>query len=440
MTTTLSSSTRKNAGRLLGLAEQHRGLVFLLLVGAYSTVSYVLWQPDLAGDEGGYLKYAEALLNDQYWSDPGGGKYMWWGPGLPLLLAPFKAIGAPLIVLRFIFGPILLAGANMVVWSALDVDCPPRTATLGALAFSCYLPFSLSLGSFGSEPATVLFISSGLLMWLLARRESGLKYAVGAGVALGLAAVTRVEFGYVVMSAVVVSGAASLFRPTGSNAQKALAASLTALAVASPWLIYTHHVTGKVGYWGVSGGLSLYWTASAEPPEVGSWIDTAHALQDVRLKRSWPDILGAVTRTPAEADSYFQRKAISAAIDDPLRYARNLSLNSVRMVLNYPYSFKPFSPRALGYAIPNLLLLISILVVAIRLTARRRWRLVALAPIYVAVIDLAIKVPVASYARFVLPVVPILIWFVCRGVTILGRSEDAAPLLASADQRSSRSG
>jgi hypothetical protein len=110
------------------------------------------------------------------------------------------------------------------------------------------------------------------------------------------------------------------------------------------------------------------------------------------------------------------------------------------MVLNYPYSFKPFSPRTLGYAIPNLLLLISILVLAIRLTARRQWRLVALAPIYVAVVDLAIKVPIASYARFVLPVVPILIWFVCRGVTILGRSEDAARLLARPDQRSSRSG
>lgn len=44
-----------------------------------------------------------------------------------------------------------------------------------------------------------------------------------------------------------------------------------ALLICSPYLVYTYALTGKIFYWGNSGGLSLYWMSSPHPQEFGDW-------------------------------------------------------------------------------------------------------------------------------------------------------------------------
>ena len=54
--------------------------------------------------------------------------------------------------------------------------------------------------------------------------------------------------------------------------QKNLARVFTGAFGLRPYLFYTYHLTGKHFYWANSGGLGLYWMASPDPNDFGSWF------------------------------------------------------------------------------------------------------------------------------------------------------------------------
>jgi len=102
--------------------------------------------------------------------------------------------------------------------------------------------------------------------------------------------------------------------------------------------------------------------------------------------------------------------------DDPLHYLANVGNNIGRLLFNVPYSFgeakAPFSftrekDGAVIYAIPNALLL-GLVGIALVAGIRTRGRLgPELLPIAVLVLlGFAVHVPLAAYARFVIPLVP----------------------------------
>jgi hypothetical protein len=108
--------------------------------------------------------------------------------------------------------------------------------------------------------------------------------------------------------------------------------------------------------------------------------------------------------------------------NDPPHYLANVGRNVGRLLFNLPYSFgaakSPFSftrekKGALVYAVPNALLL-GLLAVALAVAIRTRRRLgPEIVPIAVLIVlGFVVHVPVASYARFVIPLVPAAAWLV----------------------------
>src|SRR2546423_11067374 len=92
---------RLNRFRLLSLSP---------LLGGYLAAS-ILREPGPlpSGDEGPFLGLARHILDGHYAVLHSGNAitYLWHGPGLPLFLAPFVALGTPLGVLR-LTGALLL--------------------------------------------------------------------------------------------------------------------------------------------------------------------------------------------------------------------------------------------------------------------------------------------------------------------------------------------
>src|SRR5207248_7142578 len=91
-------------------------LVLLPLLPMFLAVPFVgpAINPTLYGDEAGYLHLAQNLVHGHYLTGrnneiTGGPQYpnLWFGPGLPLVLAPFVALHIPVSLIRLL-GPVFL--------------------------------------------------------------------------------------------------------------------------------------------------------------------------------------------------------------------------------------------------------------------------------------------------------------------------------------------
>ena len=132
-------------------------------------------------------------------------------------------------------------------------------------------------------------------------------------------------------------------------------------------------------------------------------------------------------------DARLQHIAIQNIKNDPKHYLSNVLNNVGRLLFNSPYSFTSEKVSPMFYAVPNMLLL-SLLAIALVVAIRVRRRLgPEIIPIAVfAALGFAVHVPVAAYARFFIPLVPVLLWLVVAvtGPNVRLATEDRPPVPA----------
>ena len=231
---------------------------------------------------------------------------------------------------------------------------------------------------------------------------------------------TRVVFGWVLVAVIALALAIVLVRKSPQCRRLALV-SMLGLALASPWLLYTYDVTGKVFYWSTSGGLSLYWMASPYPGDLGDW----HASRDVmtdeglaphrpfvqRLRRLEDDV---------ERDEALRSEAIDLMREHPQAYLRNLAANVSRLWFSTPFSRTPQKLSTTFYIVPNALLLagLAAAVFIAALFGSRRRAAGSFAVFLVA--GVGVQALLASYARMLTPLVPVMLWFIVQAIAELG--------------------
>lgn len=384
------------------------------------------------GDEQTYLQYASNLTHGYYAdvdTSPGApAGYLWHGPGLPALLAPLVALDAPVRLERALFGPLLLFAALVAFHRVVDRTLGPRWALGATVALGLYAPLYHDLAYLRSEPLALLLVVLALLgavRYLDSGRRADLLLAGGA---LGALAMARLEYGWVVLACLALTGAWALARRGRTGPRRALAIAAVATVVCIPWLTYTLALTGRPLYWGNSGGLSLYWMASRHGDELGDWHSPSSVFADSRLAHHRPFFAKLRRLDPVDQDRELQEEALELIRDDPAKYGENLVANGSRLLFNFPYSFEPQAVGTLFYAVPNSLLL-GILALAIPLLLLRRGRLppaVVPAAAFAALVVL-VHLPVAAEGtRMLLPAVPIAIWLCAVALApVLRVSRDA---------------
>jgi 4-amino-4-deoxy-L-arabinose transferase-like glycosyltransferase len=397
--------------RLLG-----PGLPLLPILAFYTILSLGLHAAP--NDEPNYLQYANQLLASGFDKAHAWG-YMWHGPALPLLLAPMVDLGVPLKLMRIVVGPvplfITLLLFHRMVRPYLRSD---RAALIATYALAAYLPFLSIIEVIHVEPLTTLWLT--LAVFFMLRSWNGGRWDhLWAAVSFALLALSRVEYGYVLLAALVLSIVWLLVSHRRSlRARRSALATLVALLLCSPWLAYTYSVTHKPFYWGDAGGLSLYWMSA--PGSIGDWHPGSATFTIPGLAIDRPVFAELNHLNPLAWDARLTHIAVQNIEHHPMHYLSNVVNNIGRLLFNAPYSFDNEHTSGLGppwglmlYALPDALLL-GLVAIALGVAVKLRRRLGGdLLPIAVlAAMGFAIHVPVASYGRFVVPLVPIVVWLV----------------------------
>ena len=401
------------AARLPGVWDRIAPSTPLLpILGAYMLISVVIHTS--SNDEPSYLAYAKNLVG--YADTFKGADFMWHGPALPGLLAPLVALHVPLEVTRILVGPALLFAAIVVFHRLVrPYLSSERAALIATYSLALYLPFFTTIGHIHVEVlATLCFTLAAFFM--VRSFHGGRLDHIWAGVALAVLVLSRLEFGYVLLAALLLSGVWLLLSRRSPMARRSALATLVALLLCTPWLVYTYSLTSKPLYWGDSGGLQLYWMSA--PGNIGDWHTDREAFTIPQLAAERPVLTEVNRLKPLDRDARLQNVAFQNIKNDPKHYLSNVVFNIGRLVFNSPYSFANENAVGLSpgwglmlYAVPNALLLglLSIAAfVAIKVGRRLGPEILPIAAL--TALGFAIHVPVAAYGRLLIPLVPVLAW------------------------------
>jgi hypothetical protein len=389
------------------------GLLLLLLL--YTGLQLAFPDSGFKSDSGRYVKFATNLSRGFY--SPADAPDLTNGPGYPLVLAPIALMGLPWSVASAL-NVLFMLGAVAYTFAALRLYLDESRALLGAAFVGLYPPALPYMLVVSAEPIS-LFLVAGFAYHLCRaqRGKARVHLAASAGF-LAYLALTKVFFGYVAATMLIGSAFAFAWR-RDSPSRRTLAVAAGALLMCAPWLAYTYSLTGRVFYWGSTGGGTLYWMSSPFPQEYGDWYGDSRFEEAPEVRERHRELLDAIEGlSPVEQEARFTRQALANIRAHPAKYSRNWLLNVTRLLFNYPYSYTRQKPTTFLYLLPNIVLVGAGIAAAFVWT--RRWRKVppeiwTLG--FLSLVSLGGSSLVSSGARQFLVLVP---WLVVSSAFCLG--------------------
>ena len=414
--------------RFAPLLRAVRARPWLLLVPAlilFVAVPLVVpYSDNLYDDEGAYVGLGKLLASGHLLTGRdtmvGGGNAppnLWFGPGLPAVLAVLVKLHAPLDGLRLV-GPVALFAALLTFYALLRLFVPVRAALLGCVAFVAYLPFYTVIAFIHAEPLAVLFVTLLLFATVRYERDGRARWLALGASSFAALAVTRVAYGWV-LTAVLVAAAIAYLARRDERRRRLLLVPALAFVLCLPWLGYTYSVTHHPFYWGSSGAMSLYWMSSPADREVGDWHGAADVFSDPNLTSHRPYFRGLIGLDLNAQNHSLEHHALDNVRRHPFKFAQNVADNISRMWLNVPYSFKSARLTSLGYALPNLLLLAGLIAAAFG-SLRRRVGGLGLTAGWIglfAVVAFGLHSVFSAYPRMLIPIVPIALLAIVTGLS-----------------------
>jgi len=302
-------------------------------------------------DEPKYLMFAENLIHGFY-SPPAPDIDIGDGPGYPILIMPFLAISLPLICITLL-NAVLYYLSVILLFKALQKVVSLPAALICSLFWACFYNSYENIALILPETFTAFLISLLVFNFLQAfntvNSKKAAKYIYISGFIIGYIALTKVIFGYVIALMLIGSGLLWLINRQIENYRKAVIISLIALITTIPYLIYTHHMTDKIFYWGTLGGNNLYWMSTPHEGEYGDWINhnidpkikrnTIAGAQETMMLNHQQDLKEILKYNGAERDDAYKNFAVKNIRLHPVKFLENCVSNIGRLLFNYPYSY-----------------------------------------------------------------------------------------------------
>lgn len=403
-------------------------LVFLPFLVFFLLLIFLFPGERMRGDTGRYLIYAENLLRGSYAFEDT--KYLWNGPGYPLLLVPLVAVGAPLLapaMLNAVFHYLSV----VFLFKTVRRHTKFSNALFFSLSWALYYPVYEALVSVLTETFTIFLVT--MIVYFSDRYFSAdpagkkerrrLLWILGG--LTGYLALTKIIFGYVLAGALVVVGLYWLLGREKENARRAASVLGIAFLVCLPYLFYTYQLTGRLFYWGNSGGLSLYWMSTPHANEYGDWQNPEFhgnwRLRDIEaIKANHQadfEALDAAGLDAVQRDDRLKEMALRNIRNHPEEYLVNWVANVNRLLFGMPYSFQLESLKFLKYLPPNLplvtLMIYSLFVLALNF---RRTPFGLRFVLLLAVIYLFLSSLVSAYPRMLYVINPVLFFWIAYSI------------------------
>lgn len=385
-------------------------LVLLPLLGLYLAIAALASTSKFEGDEGGYVGIASRMVGRPDVSTQD--LRLWWGPGYPLVLVPFLVLRLPWMAAKCLNAGFLF-GAVLYFFGLIRRYVSGNAALAITLAVGLYPPFMRELHQLIAESLTLLLIC-GFMFHFCALYNNDRRFRMNlfaASAFLGYLALTKVFFGYVIATVLVLWLSLFLVKRTPAL-RNATLVFLLALISCVPYLLYTHSLTGRIFYWGTSGGLSLYWMSSPQPNELGSWFSGEEVREYPELAPHREFFATLDGLSDIERDDAFKKRALYNIVHHPASYARNWAANVGRLLFSYPYSFTPQRLSTYFFMAPNMLVAVLFLMSLFPAAMRARavpfemWALLTF-----SAVALGGSTLLSAYDRQFWPIVPILFFW-----------------------------
>lgn len=416
--------------RFLGwLAPRNPWLMLLPALALYLFLAATLTPHDaLVRDEVRYWGFADNLLHGHFHFKEGD-NFLWSGPGYPVVLMPFVALDAPLILPKLL-NAVLYYIAMGLFFQLAGLYFSRKKAWLATLVMvAYYVPWVECFSDIMTESLTICLMIGTTYLFCRNMRQGRLDWRdmLAPGVLLMWLMLTKVLFGYVVLATLLLLGAGYLLRGREVKVGGSLRFFALGMAFCLPYLLYTYSLTGKVFYWGNSGGTQLYWMSSPYPDELGDW-HVASLLEHPSLETNHRAFFASIQDLdPVAKDDAFKRKALENIRQHPAKFVKNWAMNVTRTLFSHPLSFLKPSLGVFKYVIPHAFLLVLGAFFAWPTIRRHRlWPTEMLVLLVFCGIYLAGTSLLASYARFFFPVVPILVLWLGYGLDRFVRVRFAA--------------
>ena len=349
--------------------------IFLPFLLFYIVFVLILYNKVIWGDEIRHMAYAQNILHGYY--SPPSNMSLEIGPGYPIFLLPFLMLHIPLIWAS-LMNAVFTYLAVVFLFKALQKIVSFKTALFFSLFLACYFNTLEFIALLYSESLSLFLIALNafLLVKTFTQDESikNNKYIYLSGFFIGFLILTKVIFGYVLLFMLTGIGLLWVLNRKKLNYRRGFFILLIGLVTTTPYLIYTYHITGKMFYWGTSGGNNLYWMSTPFKGEYGNWspIPKNTSFADEKQNTYNGGVLNVKNRDNfipggedsirlhhlkdfeeinkyqgKEKDDAYKRIVIQNIKSHPLKYLENCFSNIGRILFNYPYSYTYQKPGTL---------------------------------------------------------------------------------------------
>lgn len=322
-------------------------------------VYYILkhkW-PVLYGDEPRYIGFAVNLLHGFY-SPPAPGINLWNGPGYPIVLMPCAALHLP-VIFYLLLNALFYYFSIIFLYKALTTVAREWIARFFAIIWAFYFNIYTYLPAILTEIFSAFLIAAFIYSAVLFYRDGKFKHLILSGFLLGFLTLTKIIFGYVLLSGLLICLILLVFNKVKRNYLNSIYIIFVAFLTTAPYLLYTYNLTGRFFYWGNSGGMSLYWMSTPDNLEYGDWklpsltnllspqpFNTTEG--DSLLKANHlTEITSILKHEGVEQDVLFKKAAIRNIRSAPKKFIKNYFYNLSRMLFDFPYTYSYQIPQTI---------------------------------------------------------------------------------------------
>ncbi|MFQ6023145.1 MAG: hypothetical protein ACE5NW_10515 [Acidiferrobacterales bacterium] len=350
-------------------------------------VGLVLAVPDFSygnSDAFRYIQFAENLSHGFY--TPRDMPDLTNGPGYPLVILPVVAFQLPWLIAQLFNVAFMLLGV-LYFHATLRTYIDAQPAFWASLFLGLYPPMLLHVPQLATETLTFFLICGFAYHFCRAQRDrsSARTQLLLAALYLGYLALTKVFFGYVISTALIIALGFYFWTKADPFRKSAWICGL-ALLFCLPYLLYTYSVTGRVFYWASEGGHALYWMSTPYENEYGSSFSERDVREVPELAKDHGEFhanLEGLSRV--DKDPLFRERAITNIREHPVKYLANWVSNIGRILFSYPYSYTKQKPSTFFYLLPNMFLVVIAVLCVYPVWMRWRrmpWEIHALACFY----------------------------------------------------------
>ena len=342
-----------------------RSILPFLPVLAFHVFLVIFWGNNSPfGDETRYLTYANNLTNGFFVI--GDNPIIHSGPGYPLVIAPFIALGIPLMFIRLL-NVVFLAGTLFYLRKTFETFLSPSKAIFLVYLFAFYPTLLKWMPRIYAEALALFFLSAFMYHVLSLFQDNRVSsiHLLYSGFFLGGLALTKYIFIYVIIASIILYGAGSI--ATNSKALKmVLSVFLMGFLIYLPFVVNNFLVTHQVLLTGTNGAEIFYWRSTPYENEFGDWIafdevigkrETLEAEDLTQIRKHHLEFIHEVYFLPLlERNKRLKKKALENIRANPLNYMRNTGASFVRLFFNYPRSYEAQKLTTFFHLIPGSIL------------------------------------------------------------------------------------